>query len=212
MEERFASQSIDGFIGALSGSAPVPGGGGASGLVGAVGMSLGNMVLHLTTGKKKYAVYQEEIEESIAKAKELTSALLLGMDRDAEAFYPLSQAYGLPKETEEEAAHRDAVMAEALLAAATAPLQLMETILEAARLVRRIAEIGSRLAISDAGVAAQCLGAAMNGASLNVYINTKLMKDEKKAAQLNARAEALTKECDRLTRETFLEVMRAIRG
>ena len=103
-------QSMDTFLKTLSSSAPVPGGGGASAYVAAVGMSLGSMVANLTTGKKKYAEYQEEIEQIIEKAGKLTDELADYMQKDAVAFEPLSKAYGLPKDTEEEKAHREEVL------------------------------------------------------------------------------------------------------
>ena len=86
-------QSMDTFLKTLSSSAPVPGGGGASAYVAAVGMSLGSMVANLTTGKKKYAEYQEEIEQIIEKAGKLTDELADYMQKDAVAFEPLSKAY-----------------------------------------------------------------------------------------------------------------------
>ena len=82
------------FLNVLASKEPVPGGGGACGYVAAVGMALGNMVLSLTTGKKKYAEYQEEIEELIVKAGDITNRLYECMDKDAKAFKPLSEAYG----------------------------------------------------------------------------------------------------------------------
>ena len=103
-------QSMDTFLKTLSSSAPVPGGGGASAYVAAVGMSLGSMVANLTTGKKKYAEYQEEIEQIIEKAGKLTDELADYMQKDAVAFEPLSKAYGLPKDTEEEKTHREEVL------------------------------------------------------------------------------------------------------
>ena len=50
---------------------------------------------------------------------------------------------------------------------------------------------GSKLAISDAGVAATFCKAALKGASLNVYINTKSMADREYAEELNAKADAM---------------------
>ena len=97
-----AESTIYQFINELSSDAPIPGGGGASGLVAACGMALGNMVLSLTTGKKKFEQYQDEIDELIEKGNNLTDALLRGMDADAAAFIPLTMAYRMPKETEEE--------------------------------------------------------------------------------------------------------------
>lgn len=207
-----SSNSIDSFIEELSSKAAVPGGGGACGLVAAVGMSLGNMVMALTSGKKKYAEYQEEVEETIKKASILTKDLLECMDKDAKAFEPLSKAYSLPKETREEIEYRDKVMEEALLAAAKAPLEMMELILDAMKMIDRIAQIGSRLALSDAGVGISMCNSAMEGASLNVYINTKLMKNTKEAKALELRADELRKQASEIATKTFDYVLKEIRG
>ena len=199
------------FINELSSDAPIPGGGGASGLVAACGMALGNMVLSLTTGKKKFEQYQDEIDELIEKGNNLTDALLRGMDADAAAFIPLTMAYRMPKDTEEEQAKRDAVMEEALVTASEAPLHMMANIMEAMHLIHRIAEIGSRMAISDAGVGIQCCMAAMHGASLNVFINTKSMKNREVAEDMNRRADALIKEAELVGNRTYELVLQAVR-
>ena len=202
--------TMDNFLTVLSSSEPVPGGGGACGYVAAVGMSLGNMVLALTTGKKKYAEYQEEIEELIVKATDLTKRLAECMDKDAESFKPLAAAYGLPKDTEEQIKEREAIMAKALVTASEAPLSMMELILEAMKLIDRISVIGSRIAISDAGVGITMCEAAMKGASLNVFINTKLMKDTETAEELNTRTDALLIEGNELADRIYEEVVDAI--
>ena len=207
-----SSNSIDSFIEELSSKAAVPGGGGACGLVAAVGMSLGNMVMALTNGKKKYAKYQEEVEETIKRASILTKDLLECMDKDAKAFEPLSKAYSLPKETREEIEYRDKVMEEALLAAAKAPLEMMELILDAMKMIDRIAQIGSRFALSDAGVGISMCNSAMEGASLNVYINTKLMKNTKEAKALELRADELREQASEISTKTFDYVLKEIRG
>ena len=199
------------FINELSSDAPIPGGGGASGLVAACGMALGNMVLSLTTGKKKFEQYQDEIDDLIEKGNNLTDALLRGMDADAAAFIPLTMAYRMPKDTEEEQAKRDAVMEEALVTASEAPLHMMANIMEAMHLIHRIAEIGSRMAISDAGVGIQCCMAAMHGASLNVFINTKSMKNREVAEDMNRRADALIKEAELVGNRTYELVLQAVR-
>ena len=206
-----AESTIYQFINELSSDAPIPGGGGASGLVAACGMALGNMVLSLTTGKKKFEQYQDEIDELIEKGNNLTDALLRGMDADAAAFIPLTMAYRMPKDTEEEQAKRDAVMEEALVTASEAPLHMMAKIMEAMHLIHRIAEIGSRMAISDAGVGIQCCMAAMHGASLNVFINTKSMKNREVAEDMNRRADALIKEAELVGNRTYELVLQAVR-
>ena len=198
------------FLEAVSSAAPVPGGGGVCAYAAALGMSLGSMVANLTTGKKKYTEYEEEIQEILKKAANVAAGLAAGVEKDAKAFEPLSKAYGLPKSTEEELAYRTEVMEKALAEAAAAPLSLMEEIMEALTILDRLSVIGSRLAISDVGVGVQLCRAALNGGALNVYINTKLMKNRELAEEMNQRVRKLSEEGNRLADKIFAEVEESI--
>lgn len=206
-----AEQNMQEFIEVLSSKAAVPCGGGACAYVAAAGMALGAMVANLTTGKKKYAQYQEEIEELLSKTEQLSKELMTYMDKDAESFEPLSKAYGLPKDTKEQQEYKDAVMEKALKEASLTPVALMEKILEALKILERLSVVGSRLAISDVGAGVQLCKAALNGASLNVFINTKLMKDTETAEELNTRTDALLIEGNELADRIYEEVVDAIR-
>ena len=187
----FRDQSIDAFIQDLSSKAPIPGGGGASALVGALCSSLTHMVASLTVGKPKYAAVEAEMNAALAQAESLTNRFLALMDEDATAFEPLAQAYRLPKETEAEKAEKVRVMEAALKSAVQPPLKIMETCALAVPLISLCAEKGSVVAVSDAGVAASLCRAALEGASLNVFINTQGMQDKAYAAALNQRAREL---------------------
>jgi len=184
----FCDKSCREFIAELASKAPVPGGGGASALVGAIGTALGNMVGSLTVGKKKYADVEGEIIALMEKANKLMDELMKLVDRDAEVFEPLSKAYGMPKDTEEQRAEKDRVMEKCLRDACSVPLEIMEKCCEAIELQKEFAAKGSALAISDAGVGVAFCKAALLGASLNVFINTNSMKDRDYAEKLNARA------------------------
>ena len=133
------------------------------------------------------------------------------MDKDAESFEPLSKAYGLPKDTKEQQEYKDAVMEKALKEASLTPVALMEKILDALKILERLSVVGSRLAISDVGAGVQLCKAALNGASLNVFINTKLMKDTETAEELNTRTDALLIEGNELADRIYEEVVDAIR-
>ena len=206
-----AEQNMQEFIEVLSSKAAAPGGGGACAYVAAAGMALGAMVANLTTGKKKYAQYQEEIEELLSKAEQLSKELMTYMDKDAESFEPLSKAYGLPKDTKEQQEYKETVMEKALKEASLTPVALMEKILDALKILERLSVVGSRLAISDVGAGVQLCKAALNGASLNVFINTKLMKDTETAEELNTRTDALLIEGNELADRIYEEVVDAIR-
>ena len=202
---------IEEFTEVLASKSAIPGGGGASALTAALGIALGSMVGNLTVGKKKYKEVEEEIRRQMQQAEVLQRELLLFIDKDAEAFEPLSKAYGLPKETEEQLEYRNKVMEEALLKASLVPLKIMETVLEAIAVLEVMAEKGSRIAVSDAGVGVQFCRSALLGASMNVFINTKLMKDREKAAQLNQRCEELMEDGVKRADAVFELVMKSIR-
>lgn len=198
------------FLEELASSAPVPGGGGASAACGSLAAALASMVANLTTGKKKYAQYEEDIQRILREAEEERNALVALADADAEAFAPLAKAYSLPKNTEEEIAYREEVMKKVLYDASIAPLRIMETVSEVILLIEEVAEKGSVMALSDAGVAAVFAEAALKGASLNVFINTKSMKDRDTADELNAKAHALIADGSVRTEAVFSKVMKRL--
>ncbi|MBO5278869.1 MAG: cyclodeaminase/cyclohydrolase family protein [Lachnospiraceae bacterium] len=197
-------ESIENFLSDLASKAPVPGGGGASALGGAVGSALGSMVGNLTLGKKKYSEYEPDILVILDKLSQNQQELLELMDKDAEAFEPLSRAYSLPKNTEEELAHKEAVLEEALLSASLVPLEIMRKTVEALLLQEELSKKGTRMAISDVAVGVQFLRAALLGASMNVYINTKSMKNRAEADRLNDEADRLI-ETGRTLADTIFE-------
>ncbi len=180
------------FVKVLASDAPAPGGGGAAALVGAIGTALGNMVGSLTVGKKKYADVQDEIIALKAKCDELQKQLLDQVEADEVNFLPLAKAYGIPKDDPT----RDKVMEEATIIACSTPMKIMELCCEAIEAIKVFAEKGSRLAVSDAGCGAVCCKAALQSASLNVFINTKSLKNRPVAEEMNKKAnDMLDKYC-----------------
>lgn len=204
-------QKTTDFLEQLSSSAPIPGGGGASAAVGAFASALGLMVTNLTVGKKKYADVEEEILEIREKLEQKKQDLVRMVDEDAEAFEPLAKAYRMPKETEKEQAEKEKVMEAALKNAAEAPLCIMKTIVDTMEMIQVLGEKGSRLAVSDAGVAILFAQAALEGASLNIFINTKMMKDQEEAERLNYLADQLIATGKELKETTYDAVLKGIR-
>ena len=199
------------FINILSSKAPVPGGGGASALVGAVGTALGAMVGNLTLGKKKYADVQEDIKQLLIKAESLQNDMLELINKDALAIEPLSKAYGLPKDTPEQQQYKAEVMENALKVASSVPYEIMEKCMEAIDLHEEMAKKGTKIALSDVGVGVAFCKSALMGASLNIYINTGLMKDRNYAVELENKADALIEKGTKKADEVYSFVMSNIR-
>lgn len=194
------------FIDELSSKAPTPGGGGASAYVGALASALGTMVGNLTVGKKKYADVEAEVYMTMERLDATRQRLLELIDEDAQAFEPLAKAYGLPKETEAEKAHKEMVMQEALIAACEVPLEIMRQVVKVIRESEYLAYNGSRLALSDVGVAVVFAKAAVQGASLNVYINTSSITDSNRANAFEREADLLIDEASSLADRLYAYV------
>jgi len=190
------------FVSVLASDAPAPGGGGAAALVGAIGTALGNMVGSLTVGKKKYADVQDEIIALKAKCDDLQKQLLDQVEADEVNFLPLAKAYGIPKDDP----NRDKVMEEATIIACSTPMKIMELCCEAIEAIAVFAAKGSRLAVSDAGCGAVCCKAALQAASLNVFINTKSLKNREVAEEMNAKCFGMLDKYCAMADEIFAEV------
>ena len=171
------------FVEVLASDAPAPGGGGAAALVGAIGTALGNMVGSLTVGKKKYADVEAEIIALQGTCSALQKERLDQVEADEKGFVPLARAYGIPKDDPA----RAETLEKATVTACQVPVRIMELCCEAMEAIAVFAAKGSRLAVSDAGCAAVCVKAALQAASLNVFINTKTLKDRALAEEMNAR-------------------------
>ena len=206
----FRNRTIDEFTKELSSKSSVPGGGGAAGLVASVGIALSSMTAAFTVGKPKYASVNADMERILSECEELRNEALAAMDRDAEAFEPMSLVYKMPRDTEEERKARDEAMEDCLHGAALVPLSLMELCCRGIDLALELSEKGSELLLSDAGCSAAALSAALRSAYLNVIINTSSMKDRKYASELLEKADKLYREGVENAEKAYGSVLRKL--
>lgn len=207
---KIAEKSCTEFVEVLASKSAVPGGGGAAALVGSIGMALGSMVCNLTIGKKKYAEYEESIKLTLEKAGQLEKKLLDMIDEDAECFLPLSKAYGLPKETEEEKRIKEETMEKALKVACEVPINIVRVCYDAIKLHEDLVDKGSRLAISDVGVGVQCLRAAILSGQLNVVININSIKDQEYVNKVKTEVDKLVEDGVKICDEVYVKVEKAL--
>ena len=188
-----AERQITEFCRLLASDAPAPGGGAAAGLSGALGAGLTGMVCSLTMGKEKYAQHQELARESSEKLEQVRAGFFRGMDWDAEAFYAVSQAYKLPRETPEEKADRMAEIQKGLQGCTQPPFAMMKLAVEGLEITGSLLGRSNLTAVSDLGVGALNLKTALQGSWLNVVINIGSMKDRELAGYYRREGEALLK-------------------
>ncbi len=184
-------QTIEQFLTDLSAKQSTPGAGGAAALVAALGSALGSMVGNFTIGKKKYQAVESEVETIVEELEQIKWHLEVLIQKDADAFYPLAQAYKLPKSTPAEVDYKEKVIEEALVDASVVPIEIMKKALRAIELLEHMSKIGNKMLIADAGTGIVFCKAALEGASLSVYINTASMKNSQKKEALNLEADQL---------------------
>ena len=209
---KLADLKVNEFADLVASDAPAPGGGSVAALYGAIGAALTAMVACLTQGRKKYAEYAEHAAEVQQEASALQAKLIDVMDRDTDAFMVVSDAFAMPKETDEQKAARSAAIQEGLKGCTRTPMEMMElcdkTITLAASLIGRFNDTSA----SDLGVALLSLKAGIQGAWLNVLINIGSLKDREFADECRSRGEALLAHALPLTDECYAEILKLVDG
>jgi methenyltetrahydrofolate cyclohydrolase len=205
------NQSCSNFLEVLASKAPVPGGGGAAALGGAIGMALSNMVGNLTVGKKKYAEVEDDLKELIAKGDKVIAELKALVDEDAKVFEPLSKAYGLPKDTPEQIAYKEKVLEKCSKDACDGPMKIMRTCYEGIKIHERMGQIGTNLAISDVGCGVVFLKSALISGMLNVVINLNTIKDQEYVRKNRAEMEQLVADGSKIADATLELVLNKLK-
>jgi len=188
---KLAEMTVTQFADVLASDAPAPGGGSTAALAGALGAALTAMVCRLTEGRKKYEEYQDYILEVKEKATALQVKFIDVMDRDTEAFMVISNAYGMPKATDEEKTARSAAIQAGLVKSTETPMEMMELSAETIALTESLLGKFNTTSASDLGVGALTLRTAVQGAWLNVLINIGSLKDKELAENYRAKGQAL---------------------
>jgi glutamate formiminotransferase/formiminotetrahydrofolate cyclodeaminase len=177
-------QSLSGFVSEVAAPTPAPGGGSVAAHAGALAAGLAQMVAGLTIGRKKYAAVEGEMKEAALKAAALVTLLSGLVERDAQSYAAVMNAYKLPNEPEEAAKARAKAIDDALIGAAQVPLETARACADVAELAALVAEKGNTNAVSDGGVAAILAEAACKGAVYNVRINVTSLSDRSRGEGL----------------------------
>lgn len=198
------NSSVASFAEMLASPAPIPGGGCACALVGALGVALGDMVGGHTVDKTKDAATEAYMRAYMEEAQDLRNRLLACVEKDARAFEPLSQAYAIPREDP----RRDEILEQCLRNAAAVPLEMVDLVCEAIELLQDFAKKGRKLILSDAATGISFCRAALLGAAVNVKVNTHLMKDRVYAARIDTHVERAVRTHTKLAERVYKDIFR----
>lgn len=207
IEERMSSakklikMNLRDFADETASESPAPGGGSIAAYVGVLGASLGTMVANLSSHKRGWDERWEEFSDWAQKGMYYQEKLLALVDEDTNAFNKIMDAFGLPKNTEEEKAARSEAIENASKYAMQIPFNTAQLAYESMSVMKAMAEIGNPNSVSDAGVGALCARTAVLGAVMNVRINASGIKDKAFTEDLLAKANALEANAEALESE-----------
>ena len=194
------------FLAKTAGNDPVPGGGSISALNAALAAALSEMVANLTIGRKKYEDKEEMMQEVAQISSRLQSGFIKDIDADSDAYNKVFDAFKLPKETDEEKAHRSNEIQEATKIAANVPMQVARNAYALMDQIEKAALNGNQNAVTDACVAMMCARTAVLGAILNVKINLGSIKDTDYVEKMTKEANQLEKDAVRREQELLSKI------
>lgn len=192
---KLTEMTVNDYLELVASDAPAPGGGSASALVGAQGVGLFTMVAGLTLGRKKYVDFVDNCNEIIKEGIPVQKELIAQIDRDTDAYNLISDAFKMPKETDEEKAARKEAIKKATIVATNAPLYTLELCHKGMELGKMLIGKFNTNCASDFGVGALNVKAAAHGAWMNVLINVTGL-DETMAADYKTKGQKLVDEID----------------
>jgi len=179
------------FTRALASSSPVPGGGGAAALCGALGACLGSMAASIRLARSdRESPAGQRLQRLCSQCEQLRQDYLERMDKDALAFLPLQKAYSLPKDKP----GREEILYRASLEAAQPPMEMLEAGGRLVDLLEQLEFVAGKLLLSDVGCAASLAAAALETAAFNVFVNTAPFRDREEGALLHERAQRILSE------------------
>ena len=193
-KDKLVDLTVSGFSNETLSESAAPGGGSVSAYVGALGAALGTMVANLSAHKRGWDERWEEFSDWAEKGKAIHDKLLKLVDEDTAAFNAIMDAFGLPKNTDQEKKLRSAAIQAATKHAIEVPFEVMKTAAQVMEVIQAMATIGNPNSLSDAGVGALCVRTAVYGAYLNVRINAGGLSDKEFSRRiLSEAAEILEK-------------------
>lgn len=165
------------FLDAVAEPTATPGGGSVSAFAAALAASLAQMVAGLSRKKKSQAAYVDQLSAAVAEMHAAAAELSAAIDKDAASYDAVLAAFKLPKDTPEDARHREEAIQKATRGAAEVPMSVARKAVEIYERLGQLESISSASMLSDLRVARLMAAAGARGALANVAINLDSITD-----------------------------------
>ena len=198
------------FLEELASQNATPGGGSAAAVMGATAAALTSMVCNLTIGKPKYSAVESDMKVLLVKSEALREKFTAMIKADVEGFNQVMQAYGLPKDNEQDKVCRTSAIQKALKEATVVPLACAKASAEVILLSQEAALKGNSNVVTDAGVSVVSAHAALKSSALNVYINVGSINDKVYGAEKLAELEQVLVKAEVSVEDIYESVKRQL--
>ncbi|SHK47898.1 cyclodeaminase/cyclohydrolase family protein [Paramaledivibacter caminithermalis] len=199
-------KTIKDFLEETASKSPVPGGGSIAAMSAGVATALTEMVANLTIGKKGYEDIQEEMVEIASILPNIRESFIEDIDRDAESFNRVMDAFKMPKNTDEEKKERKNAIQDSMKNAALIPLEVAQKAFDTMQHISKVVEKGNKNAVTDGAVAAMMARTAVLSALFNVKINLSSIKDEEFVKMVSGKVKKLEIEINNLEKDILSKV------
>ncbi len=152
--KKYKNHTLKEYLDCLSLRTPVPGGGSAAALTGALGVSLISMVANYSLGKSQHKATEDKIQKIIKESQVIKNRLLELVDLDAQAYLKVAATRKAPAKVKQ-LAQREAQKV---------PLEVCRLSYKAIELTPFLVEKGNKYLLSDVVVAVEMLFAAFKAA------------------------------------------------
>ncbi|MEN8203080.1 MAG: glutamate formimidoyltransferase [Bacteroidota bacterium] len=198
--------SLNDFMEETASESPAPGGGSVSAYIGSIGAALTTMVANLSSHKRGWDDRWEEFSDWAEKGKAIQAKLLSLVDADTRAFNAILEAFGLPKKSDKEKKARKQAIEQATVHAIEIPFEVMRTAFGGFEIAEAMIRKGNPNSVSDAGVGALALHACIEGAWLNVKINSADLREHPQVQYIEKEGREMLKQSEAI-RSRILELV-----
>ena len=184
---KYADMSLEQFTSAAASAKPIPGGGGAAALAGALSAALGAMSCALTL---EGAAENPALKEALDKLEVTRGYFVRLIDEDARSFKPVEK-YIIGKDK------NDPQRVEKVMYTGTRTLELLAA----------VADSAAPVSASEIGCAVELCLAAMRAARLTIMANASHMADDVFARTLRRECEMVFEQFEPVAKQTLDKVM-----
>jgi len=193
--EDYAKLSIDDFLNRVADRTPTPGGGGVTGLAGALSCAMARMVAAYSKRKDATSEDQAAIESVLTKLRRADEILRSLISQDAAVYEKMTSARKASEANDRKDSDLEACYQRTVLEAVAVPMEMAAAASMAITEMDKFKDLASRYLLSDLAIAAVLARATARAARCTLWVNVAEITDGDQRAKLMTNIDRLILHC-----------------